>query len=173
MTAGAKFRLASKDSFDWGSFIVGGVFAAVGQLSDQYPSFGQGMKGYGKRLAGGYADQVIGNYFGEALIPIAFHQDPRYFRLARGGGRARVWYAITRVAVTRTDSGGDGFNYGEFLGNLIGSGISNAYYPPEDRSVSQTLKKAMFQTGTDAGFNVLKEFWPDIRRRIFKHRSDQ
>jgi hypothetical protein len=167
MTVKAKFVLAAHDSFDPRSLPVTGLYSAIGQLRNQYPSFGQGMAGFGKRYAGNYVDQAIGNMIGEAVVPVLFHEDPRYYRLGSGGPLKRVTYSFTRIFVAHTDAGGRHFNYGEFLGNGLGAAISTAYYPAEDRNAHAVLSKAAIQTLTDGAFNVGKEYWPDIRRKLF------
>jgi hypothetical protein len=68
--------------------------------------------------------------------------------------------------VTHTDSGGTRFNYSEWLGNMTAVGISNAYYP-DNRTFADNGLKVLQQVGTDAVSQVLKEFWPDIKRKMF------
>jgi len=81
ITAKQKITIAFKDSFDWPVYPTAGLFATLYQLEDSNPSFGEGMKGYLKRFAAGYGDQMIGNMMTEGFVPALFHQDPRYFRL--------------------------------------------------------------------------------------------
>jgi hypothetical protein len=159
-----KFYIATRDSFDYPVFFVAGFFAAVGQLENSNPDFGQGLKGYGKRYITSLGDQVIGNYLTEAVLPSALHQDPRYFRLGTGSFRVRLRYALTRVLITRTDSGRATFNWSEVAGNSGAVAISNLYYP-QAREVGANVEKLGMQFGLDALSNVLKEFWPDIKRR--------
>jgi hypothetical protein len=171
LTARQKLTIASKDSFDYPLVLLGGAFAGLGQLTDQQPSFGQGLKGYGHRLVTNYADQALGNMFTEGVFPVLLHEDPRYFR--RGGGPIikRVGYALTRVMVTHKDSGGVRFNYSEWLGNASAVAISNAYYPGS-LTFANDATKLLIEVGTDATSQVLKEFWPDIKRRWFHKGSD-
>jgi hypothetical protein len=159
-----KFIIASKDTFDWPSYILAGAFAGISQLGNSNPSFGQGLKGYGKRYAASVADQDMGNFMTEAIIPSLFHQDPRYFRKVTGSTKGRLAYAATRVLVGRTDSGRWTFNASEILGNGIVASIGNAYYHDE-RGLTSTLQRMGTQIGTDAISQVLKEFWPDIKRK--------
>jgi hypothetical protein len=173
ITTRQKFAIAAKDSFDWPSYILSGGFAGLSQLEDSVPSFGQGMKGYGKRYAGAVGDQVIGNMMAEAIFPSWLHEDPRYFRKGSGTGWSRFGYAATRVFVTRTDAGGSRFNFSEIVGNSTGVAISNAYYR-DNRNVSDNVDKLVTSVGTDLFSNILKEFWPDFKHKFFKHhRSDQ
>ena len=129
ITAKRKFYIASKDSFDYPVYLTSALFAGLYQLDDENPSFGQGAKGYAKRLASSYGDQAIGNLMTEAIFPSLLHEDPRYFRIGAGGGTAwhRVGYALTRVFVVRTDKGKWDFNYSEWLGNGASVAISNLY----------------------------------------------
>jgi len=166
LTPHQKLVIASKDSFDYPLVALGGMFAGLGQLANEDPSFGQGMKGFGHRLLTNYADQATGNMFTEGLFPVMLHEDPRYFRLGKGSKWRRTGYALSRIMVTRTDSGGTRFNYSEWLGNAASVALSNTYYP-DNRNVADNVTKLLEQCGTDAVSQVLKEFWPDIKQKVF------
>jgi hypothetical protein len=169
ISARKKFWLATEDVFDPFSFLITGIYAGASQLSNQYPEFGQGAKGYAKRYAGAFADGAIGNYLTEAAFPVLFHQDPRYFRMGSSEGFwKRVRYSASRVLVTRGDSGARQFNFSEIVGNGAAAGISAAYYPPSSRHPDEVMEKFALNVGSDAGFNILKEFWPDMQHKIFK-----
>lgn len=167
LTVRRKFWIASKDSFDYPIYFLSGAFAGISQIENSNPSFGQGLKGYAKRYAAGYGDQMIGNMMTEGVFPSLLHEDLRYFRLGVGGTWKRARYALTRILVTRTDSGNARFNFSEVLGNSVATAISNAYNP-DTRNASENLEKLGMQFGTDAISNVLKEFWPDIKRRLHR-----
>src|SRR5579884_1391870 len=142
ITAKRKFIIASKDSFDYPLVALAGAIAGLGQLTNQNPSFGQGLAGYGRRLGTAYADQAMGNMMTEAIFPSLLHEDPRYFRRGRGTVRSRIWYAATRVFVTKTDEGYWRFNYSEVLGNATAVAISNAYYPDGRTAFDNSTKLA-------------------------------
>ncbi len=166
-----KMTIAFKDSFDWPVYPTAAAFAALYQLEDQNPSFGQGMKGYGRRFASAYGDQVIGNMLTEGIVPSLLKEDPRYFRLGEGSTWGRTKYALTRIFVTRTDSGHSAFNIAEVGGNAVAVALSNAWYP-DTRTVADNGEKLVIQLATDAFSNVMKEFWPDVKRRLQrKHNS--
>jgi len=163
-----KLIIASKDSFDYPLVLLGGAFAGISQLSNSDPSYGQGVEGFAKRLAANYADQAIGNMMTEGFFPAMLHEDPRYRRLgpSRGTKKYRTWYAFSRVFITRTDSGGTRFNYSEWLGNSTGVAISNLYHPDE-RDAVDNVTKLLEQCATDGISQILKEFWPDIKHKLF------
>lgn len=161
-----KFKLATEDTFDPYSFVITGIYAGVAQWGNNYRQFGQGMEGYGKRYGAALADGTISNYITEGILPTLLHEDPRLFRLGTGTIWKRIGYAASRVLITRTDSGGERFNVSEIVGNMISASISNCYYPPLNRSFDNTLEHFEINVVSDAGFNVLKEFWPDMRCRV-------
>jgi hypothetical protein len=172
ITSSQKLTIGLKDSFDWPVYPVAGAFALLYQLEDQNTSFRQGMKGYARRYGTALGDQVIGNMMTESIMPSLFHQDPRYFRIGskRGGVLYRAGYAASRIFVSRTDNGGRQFNYSEWLGNATAVAISNAYYP-DTRTVSDNIERLGIACATDAFSQVMKEFWPDVKRKLF-HRHD-
>jgi hypothetical protein len=164
---GEKFKLGLEDSFDYYAYPAAGIFAGIGMWQHQTPSFGQGAAGFGRYYGTAFADQTIGNMMSESVFPVMLRQDPRYFPMATGGFGKRTWYAISREWITRNDNGKLGFNYSELGGNAAAVAISNAYYPAENHTVSNNAYKYGQQIGLDAFFNILKEFWPDMRRKMF------
>ena len=166
ISASRKFYIARKDSLDYPVLFLSGAFAALYQDDGQNPSYGQGLKGYGKRFGSAYADQAIGNTMTEAVFPTLLRQDPRYFRMGSGTGWHRTRYALTRVFVARNDKGNWTFNSAEWMGNGAAVAISNLYYPSDTRNVHDNVLKLGMQVATDAFSQVLKEFWPDWRRKL-------
>jgi hypothetical protein len=158
-----KFRIALKDSFDYPLVLLAGAYAALYQWDDNHPQFGQGAKGYFSRLGTSYSDQVVGNMMTEGLFPVLLHEDPRYFRMAEGTKTRRTLYALSRIFVTRTDAGGTSFNYAEVIGNGVAAGIGLSYYS-DNRNVPDFMQNWGIQLATDATSQVLKEYWPDVKR---------
>ena len=165
ITSKQKFTLAWKDSANGPSYVMGAVFSALSQVNNTNPSFGQGLKGYGHRYITALADQDLGNMLTEGFLPSLLHEDPRFFRKGTGGGWSRAGYAASRVMVTRTDKGTLRFNTSEFLGNGMVAATGNLYYP-DARGGPDTALRMLSQIGTDAISNVLKEFWPDVKRKL-------
>jgi hypothetical protein len=173
LTWKGKFAITADGAFDPYEFAISGVLAGVRQAENAYPGFGQGFVGYAKRYGTAMADQVDGNMMVGAVFPSILHTDPRYFEMGKGPFFRRFTYAISRIFITRKDSGGNTFNFSEPVGNGVAIGISNLYYPAADRSVSSNLSGWGLQMGIDAFGNELKEFWPDIHRRITnRHHHD-
>ncbi len=167
LSVGEKFKIASQDSFDRGTFALGAAFGGLGQLTNGNKSYGHGGAGFARYFGASYGDLLIGDYMTEAIYPSILHQDPRYFRRGTGTGRSRFAYAASRVFWTQRDSGGTQFNYSEWLGNSTAVAISNAYYRDQP-STGNAISKLAIAVAVDAVGNVLKEFWPDLQHKHSK-----
>ncbi|MGC4049143.1 MAG: hypothetical protein QM757_06460 [Paludibaculum sp.] len=174
ITTKQKFAIGAKDSFDKPVFLLAGFYAGLAHLQNSNPSFGQGAKGFGNRYVRSLGDTIIGNFMTEAVFPSMLKEDPRYYMQGPNGktGKERFFYALSRVLITKTDSGGSRFNFSEVLGNGVSVAASNLYYP-ESRTYSANLSKLALQIGTDAISNVLKEFWPDVKQRMQKKKASK
>jgi hypothetical protein len=172
MTTGEKFKVITRSSFDPVQFLWYGAISAVGQAQNSESAYGQGWGAYGKRYATAMADGVIEGYMTSAVFPSVFKQDPRYFVLGRGTFWHRTSYALTRLIITRSDSGHAEFNVSEVFGAASAAAISTyGYHPSNDKTLSNAGSVWGTQIGYDALAIVVKEFWPDIRRKIRSKRA--
>lgn len=167
LSSGQKFRLATAGVFDWAAFPFNGALAGIAQARNDPKEWGQGWGAYGKRYGASFADNSIGTYMTTAVFPSLLHEDPRYYQLGRGSFIHRAYHGINRLFITRTDSGHDRFNYSESIGNAAAAAISNIYHVPSDRTASRNASTFGFLILYDGLSNELKEFWPDIRRKVF------
>jgi hypothetical protein len=173
LNARGKFVLAFHDSMDYSGFTWTAIIAGQAMATRSDPELGHGMAGYGRYYWRAFADGVSGTFFTEAIVPAITHEDPRYYTKGHGGFFRRMGYALSRTVVTRTDSGGLTFNAAEVVGNLAEAGLSNAYYPPEERGLKQTGRDWGMQMESAAVNNIAKEFWPDIRNKFFRRKQQE
>jgi hypothetical protein len=166
LTSGKKFRLATASVFDWAAFPFNGVLAGIAQAKNDPEAWGQGWDAYAKRYGASFADNSIGTYMTTAIFPSLLHEDPRYYQMRQGKFSRRSYYAMNRLFVTRTDSGLTRFNYSESIGNAAAAAISNIYHPAEDRTAARNATTFGFLILYDGLSNELKEFWPDIKRKV-------
>jgi hypothetical protein len=166
-----KFSLAAHDSIvDYSSFTWAGILAAQALALNSDPELGSGFAGYGRYYWRTFTDGVSGTFFTEAIVPALMHEDPRYYTLGKGGFFRRTGYAISRAFVTKTDSGGTHFNTSEVVGNALEAGLSNAYYPPQERGFSQTTLNWGTQMESAVLNHIFQEFWPDIRKKVLRQK---
>lgn len=169
----AKDKLVTsvQDSLDYSSFIFIGGQAGLGLLGRSFPEFGEGAVGYGRYYWHTLADGTDENLWVEFLIPTALHEDTRYYTMGKGPIVKRFAYAITRIAVTRADDGGETFNAGEIVGAGAAAGISNFYYPAQERTLTKTYQRWITNILIDGGVFVFKEAWPSVNNKFF-HQQD-
>jgi hypothetical protein len=163
-----KFVIATKDSVDYTSFVWAGILAGQAMALRSYPEFRNGPGGYARYYWRAFVDQAAGAYFTEAIVPVIMHEDPRYYTKGHGGFFRRTAYALTQVVLTKTDSGNRRFNTSEVLGNGLAAAVSNIYYPAQERGFRQTLDNWGTQMESASLNNIIKEFWPDIRRKLLR-----
>jgi hypothetical protein len=166
-----KFKTMIQDSFDYSSFEFAAAVAGVDYEEGSVPQFQSGGAAYGRYLWHDFADQTDENLFVEFVVPAATHEDTRYYTLGHGSILHRGLYSVSRILITRTDSGGRSFNFSEVVGSGAAAGISNLYYPSADRDWTKTGQKWVFNLGVDAASFAVREFWPDVNRAIF-HQKD-
>ncbi len=162
-----KFHLFFKSSVDPFVFVAAGLDAGEEQATNAFPGYGQGMEGYAKRFGASYADTFDGNLWGNAILPVWWHEDPRYFRMGKGTVKHRLIYALETNVWSKRDNGTWGPNYSNVIGNFISGGISNVYYPSSDRGAALTVERAVTVTAEGGIGSVFVEFWPDVSKHWF------
>jgi hypothetical protein len=159
LTSKQKFELAWKTVIDPFTLVFVGGVAGVQQAQDHFKGYGQGAEGYGKRFGAGYADTLTGTFIGSAILPSLLKQDPRYFYKGTGTMGARALYAIVNAVICKGDNRRWQPNYSNILGSLAAGGISNLYYPSQDRNGAElTFENAAVGVGGTAVQNLLQEF---------------
>jgi hypothetical protein len=172
LTAGQKFKVVARGSFDYIQIPWYSALAGISQAENSEPGYGQGAQGYGKRWGAAFADGTIENFMTGAVLPSVFRQDPRFFQSSQGGFFHRTEYAVSRIFITRSDSGHREFNFSEIVGSAMSAAISTySYHPHADRTLPNTASVWGTQVGYDTVTIVVKEFWPDIRRKLSKKKS--
>lgn len=163
LTPKQKFEIAWKTVIDPVTLVIVGASAGVEQAQNHFAEYGQGAQGYAKRFGANYGDTFAGTFIGGAILPSLLKQDPRYFYKGTGSIRARFMYAVANAFICKGDNGRWQPNYSNVMGSLAAGGISNLYYPAQDRDgATLTFENAAIGLGASAVSNVLQEFF--IRR---------
>jgi hypothetical protein len=171
LTPKEKFKLASRTVIDPFNLVIVGGTAGVEQAQNHFAGYGQGTQGYAKRLGAGYADMVAGTFIGAAILPSLLKQDPRYFYKGTGSKASRFAYALANALICKGDNGRWQVNYSNIGGSLAAGGLSNLYYPEQDRNgAGLTFENAALGIGTTAIANLFQEF---VVRRLTRKIPDQ
>jgi len=177
-----KFKVVALGTFDYVQYPWWGLVASISQAENSEPAFGQGWVGYAKRYGTTAGDSTVENFMVGAVLPSMLHQDPRFYQSEQGGFPRRVGYAVSRIFVTRSDSGHAQFNFSEILGSASAAAISTYSYHPKstfvrtrtnphmfigsDRTLTNSASVWATQVSLDTVTIVVKEFWPDVHRKL-------
>jgi len=172
-----KFFLFLRDSADPETFLAAGFDAGISQAKNNDPQFGQGTLGYAKRYGVTYLDEVQFRAFKEFIYPTIFSEDPRYYRIGQGASKARRFLRpFKHMIVAYNDNGKPMFNFSEWLGEASGTSLSNLYHPGNRRGFGPAAENVGMDVGLDIGYDELREFWPELARRLrlpFRDESEE
>ena len=172
LTRKQKFKLMFSTEKDPATIGFSMFIALIGQAEGSHPGYGGGIGGYGKRFGQNYADTFDGAFWGNAVLPSLWHQDPRYFRLGTGSAKHRIIYALlTNVRAKHDGTGKWEPNYSNLVGNLISGGISNLYLPSDERGVAGTFEGAATVTAEGGIGSMLEEFYPDFTQYLKRRKQ--
>jgi hypothetical protein len=166
LTAGEKGRLMLKNSFGVYALLNRAALAGYSQWTDHPEEWGQGWDAYGKRLANRMGRMTIRNSIRLGL-DVALKTDPRYDR-CECTGFARVGHAAKRVVIARSDYGGETFNTARVVSAMATPWISYQWYPDRLNTTNRKFVAGSSYLGWRVVNNIVAEFWPDIRRTIFR-----
>ena len=170
LTPKQKWNLFVKETLDPFNVANAALGAGFSQIGNQTPRYGEGGAPFAMRFGAALGDFATQNLFSAGVLACLLHQDPRYFRM--GPERSvlrRIGYSVSRLVVTRQDSGASGFNASGIFGMALGIGASNLYYPRD--SVREAVMLGRLNTSLTGGVigNLTSEFWPDLQNWL--HRS--
>jgi hypothetical protein len=171
LTPGQKFHLFVKgtvDPFNWATI---GVQAGISQAYNDFPQYGQGAAGYAKRYGAAFADSTSSGFFANFAYPVLLKEDPRYFRSGEGTITRRIGYSLAQEFVGHKDSGGKTVNWSNILGAFSAGGLSNLYYPSDDRGFGLTMSRVGISLIYGSAGGIISEFWPDIDRAVFHRKA--
>lgn len=164
-----KLDLFLRQTYSPYTFASAAFGATEAQAMGQWPHYGGGMEGWGKRFGATLANTESRRFIQGFALSTILHQDPRYFYSPNRRFFPRVWHSVTRVVITKNDQGDSTFNTSEFLGALFSSALQNSYYPRHDRNLGDTMNRFSGALSSDAIDDLLREFIPDMKRLFRKH----
>lgn len=169
LTTGEKFHLFSGKILDPTAFAKSAATAAMDQWKNKPFEWEQGSAGFARRYSHKLGTRVAENAIGFS-IAAALDQDPRYFRSEAKGVKARLGHAVKSTFLTRTDSGDWTFSAWRFGGAYGSAFLSNTWRPGRINGPGDALQRGTISIGFDLASNVMKEFWPDIKKKVFRIR---
>ena len=169
LSAEDKLRFHWRQTASWEFVAENAAYAGVLHWMSIPAEWGQGSGAYGQRVASALGASAIRNVFAFAL-DAPLREDPRFRRSGRGGILRRMGHAARETVLTRTDRGRTRLAIWRF-GSAIGAAcLSNEWYPDRLNTFSSGMEQGAATIGLDLLGNLASEFWPDIKRGVFRRR---
>jgi len=167
LSSGDKVVMGVKDIF-LPRAVLGYIIAAgYSQVVNGQPNYGVDKGAYGERLAAAGVRGASEGLLSDAVLAPILHEDPRYYAEGRRYNPVhRTVYAITRLLVIRRDDGHETVNGSLLMGYALAAGLTNAYYPAENRSFKNTSLTFGGALGGQALGNLLSEFADAILQKV-------
>ena len=154
------------------AYLAGGLFwAAVGTAADRPKEHGPHWDGFAARYGLRKSVVVTGNAI-EASAGLILREDPRYFRMPDGPFNARVKNVVRLTFTARREDGGFGPAYARYTAVLGSNFLSNTWRPPSGANTQNALARASFSFAGRMAANAFEEFWPDIKRLVFRKHNN-
>jgi hypothetical protein len=152
------------------SLIAAAESAAVQQARNSPREWGQGAAGFAKRFGSSFGKHVVKGSV-EFVLAGPLHEDLKYHRSETPGVGPRLEHALLSTVLTRkTTDGTDTIAVARISGTVTGGFVSRLWQPARLRTFASGAGSVGVSFGVDAGFNVVREFWPEIRHPRRKER---
>jgi hypothetical protein len=145
------------------------TFSGISVGADSHSVYGPGFKGWGRLAGYSLAEDIQGEFTGTYLLPVIFHEDPRYHRMPGRPIVRRIEHALIHTVVSQHDDGSLMINYPTLLNYPISAEISNLYVPGVGVNASDTAKRVLVGYATDPVGPLVAEFLPDFAKRVHIH----
>lgn len=152
--------------------IIGEAFSAgFGTWRDKPVEFGSHWDGFGKRAGADLSEAGVSHSM-EAGLGAIWGEDPRYYRDAGAPIKNRLAHVIKMTFFARNREGALMPAYARFIAIPSSSALSSAWRPESERSFGNVGARIGLGVLARMGNNACIEFWPDIRRRFFRGKSE-
>jgi hypothetical protein len=144
-------------------FIFAGISTAIRHAKNAPADWGSGLAGLGRRYASAFGQHLV-NGTVQYSVAKALHEDLKYYPSEKPGFRPRVKHALVSTFYARKTTGeGQTIATSRFSGAIAGGFVSRAWQPARFHTFGSGISSAGISIAVDAGVNVLREFWPEIR----------
>lgn len=132
------------------------------QLFNTDPKYGHDAGAFGDKFGAAMLRTASVRILSNGVFAAAFHQDPRYYRIAHGSIVHRGLFSARQAIIRRRDNGEEEFNYAGFAGRAVAAALITTYYPEPSVTGKNVALTFLTSIATDAGGNLVVEFLPSI-----------
>jgi len=167
LTGKERFYLYLNQTFVPPEAYLGPLFSsAVDLINHDPPEWKLGAAGYGRRFALRFGTNFAQNSI-MTLGAAALHEEPRYISSSSKGFFPRSGHALLFTLVTFTNSGKVTPAFANVGATYAASMITTFGLPKRYTVLGDGVRDGNMQMGFNGVFNLIEEFWPDIKK-IFK-----
>jgi hypothetical protein len=171
LTVKQKFHFFLDRTYSLDTFAAAAVDAAADSITGNNKHYDSGIPGYAQHYGVELGTSETNVFFQKFFFPALLKQDPRYFRDTGSPIFNRALYSISRVVITRADSGHDTVNASRIAGAAVAQSLADLYVPGSRQGLHPIANRVTLDLIRDAAFNLLHEFWPDVRRKLHNRRT--
>jgi hypothetical protein len=140
--------------------------AGYEHLFEEDPKYGHDAGAFGEQFGASMLRRASMRVFSDGIFAAAFHQDPRYYRVATGSTFHRSLVSVSQAFVRRSDDGDKQFNWSGFAGRAASAALTTTYYPASSVTAKAVGTTFGYSIATDAGGDLLLEFLPNVIRKF-------
>ncbi|HUS07841.1 MAG TPA: hypothetical protein VMZ52_16175 [Bryobacteraceae bacterium] len=140
---------------------------AIDQALNIPKEWGREGGGFARRAGSRYGRYVLGETI-EFAVSGLLNEDPRYIYSKRNGMWNRTKDAITGTfLVPKVDGNSRTLAIGRIAGVFGSRAIASRWEPDSQRTIGGILQRGATGMATKTAVSIGREFWPDIRRKVF------
>ena len=147
---------------------VGMLSAAIGTARDVPKEYGPHWEGFGKRYGMRLTGISTGNLM-EAGLGAVWGEDPRYFPSYGMSFKGRVKNLIVMTLLAHNRAGKITPAYARYIAKPGNNFLSNTWRADSEATTRAAAVRTLLGFAGLMGKNAINEFWPDARKRIFRH----
>jgi hypothetical protein len=129
--------------------------------------WGSGLPGFGRRLASRAGNAVLQGTF-QAPFAALLHEDVRYIPTSQHSVPRRALHAVLYSFLTYNNQGHTTLNIANIAAFYASTAVTTTWIPGIKNAASYTFSNGSEQVALSFPLNVAQEFWPEIRRYIFR-----
>src|ERR1700677_3390726 len=140
--------------------------ASYEQLFNTDPKYGHDAGAFGEKFGASMLRSASVRVLSDGILAEAFHQDPRYYRVAYGSFFSRTLLSARQALIRRGDDGSNQINYSGIAGRASAAALVVTYYPEPSITAGGVASTFLISIATDAGRNLVLEFLPNVIRKF-------
>jgi hypothetical protein len=170
MTASERWQQYTHDNFTGpGAYFRALNTAAFGEIRGRPAGWPSTTLGFGERFASSFGRNAVQGSITDGMAAALGH-DTRYLRCECTGTGARLRYALQMTVMTRNQDGRKVFDFSRFAGMYGGALAMSTWRPHHLNAGADSARLTGIGVSTAVMTNIAREFAPELRRKLRRHR---